>query len=93
MNPALDPALVGFFGGALTLGYLVAAVFFLKFWRRTGERLFLTFAAAFGLLAINQAAPVIFDIPREDQAPVYLLRLAGFGLIIAAILAKNLRRR
>jgi hypothetical protein len=88
-----DPAILGFFGGALTLGFLVAAGFFLKFWRRTGDSLFLIFATAFLLLAANQAAPVIFDIPREDQAPVYLLRLAGFGLIIWAILAKNLKRR
>jgi len=92
VNPAPDPALVGFFGGALTMGFLVAAVFFLKFWRRTHDSLFLSFALAFGLLAINQAAPVVLNIPREDQAPVYLLRLAAFALIILAILHKNMRR-
>ncbi|WP_309090891.1 DUF5985 family protein [Phenylobacterium sp.] len=88
----VDPTILGFFGGALTLGFLVAAAFFLKFWRRTRDPLFLSFAAAFTLLAANQAAPVVFNIPREDQAPVYLLRLAGFGLIIWAILRKNLKR-
>ena len=90
---AVDPLLLGFFGGALTLGFLIAAVFFLKFWRRTKDPFFLTFAAAFALLAVNQALPVIFQIPREDQTPIYLLRLAGFGLIIWAILRKNLQRR
>lgn len=89
----VDPAILGFFGGALTLGFLVAAVFFLKFWRRTKDPLFLTFAAAFALLAINQAAPVVFGIPREDQSTVYLLRLAGFALIIWGVLRKNLQRR
>lgn len=89
----VDPVVLGFFGGALTLGFLIAAVFFLKFWRRTRDSFFLTFAAAFALLAINQAVPVMFAIPREDQTPVYLLRLAGFGLIIWAILRKNLQRR
>lgn len=89
----VDPVVLGFFGGALTLGFLIAAVFFLKFWRRTRDSFFLTFAAAFALLAINQAVPVIFGIPREDQTPVYLLRLAGFALIIWAILSKNLQRR
>lgn len=88
-----DPALVGLFAGALTLGFLVAAVFFLKFWRRTKDSFFLTFAFAFALLAVNQAAPVALGIPREDQAPVYLLRLAGFALIIWAVLRKNLQRR
>lgn len=89
----VDPAILGFFGGALTLGFLVAALFFLKFWRRTRDPLFLTFAAAFVLLAGNQALPVVFNIPREDQSSVYLLRLAGFALIIWAILRKNLRPR
>lgn len=89
----VDPVILGFFGGALTLGYLIAAAFFLKFWRRTRDALFMTFAAAFALLALNQSVPVIFDIPREDQAPVYLLRLAAFSLIIWGILRKNLARR
>jgi len=88
----IDPLILGFFGGALTLGFLVAAAFFLKFWRRSRDPLFLTFAVAFVLLAANQAAPVIFNIPREDQSTVYLLRLAGFALIILAILRKNLQK-
>ena len=92
MSAFPDPALVGFFAGALSLGFLAAAAFFLKFWRRTKDGLFLTFALAFVLLALNQAAPVVLGIPREDQAPVYLLRLAGFSLIILAILRKNMRR-
>jgi hypothetical protein len=90
---SVDPVILGFFGGALTLGFLVAAAFFLKFWRRSHDPLFLTFAVAFVLLAANQAAPVIFNIPREDQSPVYLLRLAGFALIILAVLRKNLQKR
>lgn len=85
------PAIVGFLGGALATGFLVAALFFLKFWRRTGDALFASFAAAFVLFAANQAVPVLFGLPSESQAYVYLLRLAGFALIIWAILRKNLR--
>jgi membrane-associated PAP2 superfamily phosphatase len=88
-----DPQIAGFITGALTAGYLVAALFFLKFWRRTRDRLFATFAAAFVLMAINQAAPLAFNIADERVAAVYLLRLAAFVLIIAAVLAKNLKRR
>lgn len=88
-----DPILVAFASGALSLGFLAVAVFFLKFWRRTGDGLFATFAIAFGLLAVNQAAPVLLRIPSEDQGYVYLLRLAAFALIIAAVLRKNLGRR
>jgi hypothetical protein len=88
-----DPILAAFAGGALGLGFLVVALFFLKFWRRTGDGLFAAFALAFVLLAANQAVPVLFGIPGENQGYVYLLRLAAFVLIIAAVARKNLRRR
>lgn len=87
-----DPVVVAFVGGLLTAGFAVAALFFLRFWKRTGDGLFLTFAGAFVLLAVNQAVPVILGISGEDQGYVYLLRLAGFALIILAILRKNMRR-
>ena len=83
--------LVAFMGGAVSIGYLVAALFFLKFWRRTREGLFLAFSAAFLLMAANQAMPVLFGIPDEALGGVYLLRLAAFLLIILAILRKNLK--
>ncbi|MBW8812179.1 MAG: hypothetical protein JF588_02030 [Caulobacterales bacterium] len=88
----IDPVLAAFVAGALGLGFLAVALFFLKFWRRTGDGLFAAFAAAFVLLAANQAAPVLFGIPSENQGYVYLLRLAAFILIIAAVVWKNLRR-
>jgi len=82
-----------FITGMLTAGYLVAGLFFLKFWRRTGDGLFLAFAAAFALMALNQAIPVVFGIPDEALGGVYLLRLAAFLLIIWAVLRKNIARR
>jgi hypothetical protein len=87
-----DPTTVAFAAGALTLGWLAIGLFFLKFWRRTGDGLFLAFAVAFALLAANQAVPVLFGIPSEDQGYVYLLRLAAFVLIILAVLRKNFGR-
>ena len=45
-----------FIGGALMLGYLVLGLFFLKFWRRTRDPLFMMFAFAFWLLAANAIA-------------------------------------
>jgi hypothetical protein len=87
-----DPIAVAFAAGALTLGFLAVGLFFLKFWRRTGDGLFLAFATAFALLAANQAVPVLFGVPSEHQGYIYLLRLAAFVLIILAVLRKNLRR-
>lgn len=89
----VSPTLVGFFGGAMTLGYVVAGLFFLSFWRRTRDTLFALFAVAFWLMALNQAIPIVFGIPREEQSGVYLLRLAAFVLIIFGVLRKNLGGR
>jgi hypothetical protein len=88
-----DPILAAFASGALSLGFLAVGLFFLKFWSRTRDALFLTFAVAFVLLAANHALPVLLKIPSEDQSYIYLLRLAAFVLIIAAVLRKNVGRR
>jgi zinc transporter ZupT len=87
-----DPATLGFVSGLLGGGFIAVGLYFLKFWRRTGDRLFLAFAAAFVLLALNQAVPVLAHIPSENAGGVYLLRLAAFLLIIWAVLRKNIRR-
>jgi hypothetical protein len=89
----MNPNTAAFVVGLVTAGYAVAGVFFLNFWRRTRDGLFLVFALAFWLMALNQALPVILGIPREEQGGIYLLRLAAFILIIAAILRKNLSGR
>ena len=81
-----------FFQGLVAMGFAVAGLFFLRFWRRTGDFLFACFGAAFFLMALNQAIPILFRIPSEEQAGIYLLRLAAYGVIIAAILVKNVAR-
>jgi hypothetical protein len=80
-----------FFSGAITLGFLLASLFFARYWRRTGDGLFLAFAAAFVLLGLQQALLVLSGIPVEERSPLYLLRLAAFLLIIIAIVRKNAR--
>jgi hypothetical protein len=84
-----EPTIAAYAAGLLSMGFLAVALFFLRFWRRTGDFLFACFAAAFVLMALNQAIPVLFDIPGEEQAGIYLFRLAAYATIIAAILAKN----
>lgn len=81
-----------FFTGAIAMGFVVASVFFARFWRRTGDPLFAAFAAAFALMALNQALVGLLEIPREEQSPIFALRLLAFLLIIAAIVWKNVRR-
>jgi len=85
--------MTAFIAGAITTGYVLVGLFFLRFWRRTRDALFAKFAIAFWLLALNQAIISIADVGREYESWVYLLRAAAFTLIIAAILAKNLPAR
>jgi len=82
-----------FISGAITMGYFIGAVFFLKFWRRTREALFATFAIAFCLLAANQAASSLIDGAVHKEVWIYLIRLAAFSLLILGIIIKNLRAR
>ena len=84
--------LEGLVGGGLAAGFLVLAAFFLRFWGRTRERLFLAFCAAFALMALNQALPVVLNIPQEERGGIYLIRLLAFLLIIVAVIGKNLKR-
>jgi arginine exporter protein ArgO len=53
--------------------------------------LFAAFAAAFWLLATNQALLALSDLPVEERSWMYLLRLAAFIMIILAIALKNRR--
>ena len=85
----MSGVLVDFLSGAVTLGYFVAAGFFLRFWRRTQDRLFASFAAAFALLALNQALAAFLGAGDELTPYTYVLRVLGFVLILLAIVDKN----
>ena len=85
----MSAILVDFLAGAVTLGYFVGAGFFLRFWRRTRDRLFLAFAAAFVLLAVNQGLAAFLGASDERTPYTYVLRVLGFVLILYAIVDKN----
>jgi uncharacterized membrane protein len=73
--------------GALSMAYLVAAMFFLKFWMAARDRLFALFASAFALLSIQRL--VLPYAPQHLEWLVYLVRVLAFVLIIIAIVDKN----
>ena len=75
--------------GILVAECLVVALFFLRFWRQSRDRLFLYFAAAFAILAPNWFLLVYVPPENEARALVYLFRLVSFSLIIIAIVDKN----
>lgn len=80
-----------FLSGAIVMGFVVSGLFFLRFWKRTGETLFIAFALAFWLLGLTQALLSFTNIPVEERSWLYLLRLAAFLLILASIWIKNRR--
>lgn len=82
--------MIAFLSGAITLGFLVASLFFLRFWRKTSDRFFLAFAAAFLLLALNQALAQWIGAADERVGYTYLLRVLAFVLILVAIVDKNM---
>ena len=84
--------LLDFLAGAVTFGFAVAGLFFLRFWRKTEDTLFLAFAAAFFLLGIGQGLLALANVPIEERSWLYLFRLAAFALILMAIIRKNARR-
>ena len=81
--------LFDFLSGVIVMGFLVAGLFFLRFWKRSHEGLFVAFALAFWLLGLTQALLTFTDIPVEERSWLYLLRLAAFSLILASIWIKN----
>ena len=83
--------MIEFFSGAITLGLLVAAGFFLRFWRQTRDRLFLAFAVAFVLFALNQGLASWLTVVVEPASLIYVLRVLGFIIILGAIVDKNAR--
>ena len=85
-------ATIAFLSGAITMGFVIAGLFFFRFWRRTGDVFFCYFGISFWLLACSQALSIMLDMPNDDQSWVYLLRLLAFVVLIVGIVSKNLDR-
>ncbi|WP_097092260.1 DUF5985 family protein [Novosphingobium sp. Chol11] len=81
--------LPAFLSGAVSFGFLLISLFFLRFWRETRDPLFVTFAVSFLLLGAGQIFLALGGIPDEQRSFVYLVRFAAFLLIIRAVVAKN----
>lgn len=75
--------------GMIAMASAVAGLFFLRFWKNTGDRFFLYFAASFFLEAANRIAAEMMGIVREAAPEYYLVRLISYGLILWAIAEKN----
>jgi hypothetical protein len=83
--------LQSFLSGAIGMACLTIGLFFFQFWRRTRDRLFLVFAAAFGLMTVERIVFLTITASNEFAPYVYVVRLCAFALIIGAIVDKNRR--
>lgn len=83
--------LLPFLSGAVVMGFWLAGLFFLRFWKRTHDELFFAFTLAFWLLGLAQALLAFSEVPVEERSWLYLIRLAAFMLILRAIWRKNRR--
>ena len=75
--------------GATAMGCVALAVFFLRFWVRSRDRLFAIFSGAFAVFAINRVMLVMLVSSQETDVLIYGIRAVAFGLLMLAILDKN----
>ena len=80
--------MIAFLHGMVAMGFIIAGLFFLRFWRRTKDRLFFVLALAFWLLALGQAFLGVSGA-YPDQSWEFVPSLGAFSLLILAILMKN----
>jgi Family of unknown function (DUF5985) len=75
--------------GAIVMGFVVAGLFFLRFWRSTRDRFFLCFAASFWLEGLNRLVLGLTRQEYERVAAYYLIRVVAYALVAIAIWDKN----
>ncbi|MDB5897055.1 MAG: putative rane protein [Ramlibacter sp.] len=75
--------------GAIAMGWLVAGLYFFRFWRHTRDRFFLYFALSFWLECAGRIALGLEGGTKEDRPVLYAFRVLAYGLILLAIWQKN----
>lgn len=81
-----------FLDGVAFAGFLGVAAWFVRAWLQSRDRLLLAFAIAFSIFAVNRVLLAATERADETQTAIYVLRAAGFVIIIAAVLDRNRSR-
>lgn len=82
---------VTFLHGALWISCWAVAVFFLRFWRASRDRLFAFFAVAFALLGFQWLSIGLLTWEAESRHEPFVLRLLAFLVILLGVIDKNRR--
>lgn len=80
-----------FLRGALAMACAIAALFFLRFWRDTRDRMFAIFGGAFVVFSVSWVLLAVNGLGDEQNVPVFALRAVAFGLIALGVIDKNRR--
>lgn len=75
--------------GGTTIACLAIALFFLRFYRDTADRLFAAFAGAFLIFGINRLILTLTDEDADGRTYAYTLRFLAFMLVVWGIADKN----
>lgn len=89
MGRGVNLMIQGFLLGIIATSSIMAGIFFLKFWKRTRDFLFIAFAVAFIIEGGSRASVLLLEKPNEGSPWIYLVRLLASLLILFAILKKN----
>ncbi|NOK36807.1 hypothetical protein HMI49_26730 [Corallococcus exercitus] len=83
LKPLLD--------GAVMMAFLACALFFLRFYRQSKDRLFALFSLAFTLMGLHNVLSTVVgpDLDTERIHYLYVVRLVAYLLILGAIWDKN----
>jgi uncharacterized membrane protein HdeD (DUF308 family) len=81
----------GFLLGIIVACSFAAGAYFLRFWRKTADPLFLGFGAAFLIEGANRIVFLFFEAPEAGNPVVYSVRLLSYLIILFAIANKNRR--
>lgn len=83
-----------FLRGVAAAECLVVGLFFLRFFKRSQDRLFFFFSAAFVLLAADRIVlAALREQGRIDDEIPFWIRAVGYLVMIAGIIDKNLSDR
>jgi hypothetical protein len=82
-----------FVSGAFVMACLAVALFYVRYWQRTHDRLFAILAMAFVMLSIERFVLGFVPAQVEGRHLIFLLRLAAYATIIAGVVDKNWPRR
>ncbi|MDC0741163.1 DUF5985 family protein [Polyangium mundeleinium] len=71
---------------------LAVSLFFLRFWRKSRERLFALLSLVFALLSVERSVLAFVRGDYESRHWIFLVRLLAFAILIAGIVDKNRRQ-